>query len=228
MTDLDAILVVDRPESAAVLSDALARHGCRAEIRPRHLTSPTRMSIAADPLVILRIEAPGRGALAWCRDLREALPESRICVLLAGANDLDRVVALETGADAVLTDPVDPRLLVAQLRALGRTLPRCTGRHVAGSLEVFETRREARLDGRVLDLTDTEYDLLLLLIRRKGLGVSRDVIKRELRGLPYDGRDRSIDLGMVRLRRKLGDSSRRPRYIKTVRGVGYMLVSPAN
>jgi len=223
---LDLILVTDRTESADTLRGDLEHHGCRVAMVDRGRTPPDRLDAGQTPLVLLHVASAAAGALAWCRDLREALPGCRICALFDRAEEMDLIVALEMGADTVLVQPLDERRLIAQLRALTRTLPHRAGRHHLGELEVVEGTRDASLAGRPLDLTDAEFDLLLLLVHHQGRVLSRDAIKREIRGLPYESHDRSIDLSVVRLRRKLGDDAQRPRYIKTVRGSGYMLVHP--
>ncbi len=227
MRQVDMTLVVDRTESGESLRAGLEEYGCNVEMVLRILTQPDQSVLEKSPMILLIIDTNSAGALSWCRDLRNAHPEYRICVLFETATELDLVIALEMGADTALVKPVSDRRLAAQLHALGRPLPRFAGRYAVGALEVIEGSREAKLAGQPLDLTDTEFDLLLLLIRHQGSSLSRDTIKREMRGLPYDSRDRSIDLGMVRLRRKLGDDARRPRFIKTVRGLGYMLITPS-
>ncbi len=93
-------------------------------------------------------------------------------------------------------------------------------------LQVDAGMRTATLDGHDLALTDAEFDLLLVLMLHAGRLVTRDELSRHLRGLPYNGRDRSIDLRVVRLRQKLGDDARRPRFIRNVRGEGYLLLLP--
>ncbi|HPF36431.1 MAG TPA: response regulator transcription factor [Candidatus Krumholzibacteria bacterium] len=221
METLDITLIVDDPAEAPSLAQALAACGCRAHALVRNGAPPSPHE-PGRPL-LLAVGAQAAGVAAWIRDLRASQPATPLCVLFDDADDTAQVVALEMGADAVLVRPVSAHRLTAQLRALARRDPG----GAAGGVELVPGAREARLDGRALELTDSEYDLLRLLSRHPGRPINRDVIKREIRGLPYDVRDRSIDLVVVRLRRKLGDDPRRPRYIRTVRGVGYMFMTPA-
>lgn len=228
MPSLDVTLVIDRPDAAAELCAGLRRQGCRVETVVRDRIPPANLAASPSSLVVVNIEPRAAGALAWCRDVRAARPDSRICALFEEADETAQVVALETGADTVLVRPFSERLLLAHLHALARGRPRRPGRHDSGALVVDEGARSAKLAGRALDLTDTEFDLLQLLAGRPGQVVDRETIKREIRGLPFDSRDRSIDLCVVRLRRKLGDDAQSPRYIKSVRGQGYLLIAPTS
>ncbi len=176
--------------------------------------------------MLIDVEAPVGAGLAWCRDFRAARRDCRVCVLLPNGAGPELAAALEMGADIALAQPVGMDLLVAQLRALGRAWPAADDRLGFGALEVDPGARRVARNGHPVDLTDAEFDLLLLLARHAGRVVTRDLISRELRDLPHDGRDRSIDLRVARIRRKLGDDARSPRFIKSVRGEGYLFLPP--
>ena len=155
-------------------------------------------------------------------------------MLTARADDLDQVLGLEIGADDYVCKPVRPRLLLARIRAL---LRRREGTEVAataggkrvqyGPLVVDNALREAWLRGEGIELTGAEFDLLWLLTSNPGRIMSREQIFSELRGIEYDGQDRSIDVRISRIRPKIGDDPDHPRLIKTVRGKGYLFVSEA-
>lgn len=228
MPRLDVTLVIDRPEAGAGLCADLRRRGCDVATVIRDRTSPAQLAVSPASLVLVNIEPRAAGALAWCRDVRAARPDSRICAIFEEADETAQVVALETGADTVLVRPFSERLLMAHLQALARGRSRRADRQGPNGLVVDEGSRSATLAGKALDLTDTEFDLLLLLAGRQGQVVDRETIKREIRGLPFDSRDRSIDLCVVRLRRKLGDDAQSPRFIKSVRGQGYLLIAPTS
>ena len=168
-------------------------------------------------LVLLDIELPGRDGLAVCRAVRERYA-GPIVMLTARGDEIDEIIGLEVGADAYLAKPVSPRKLLAHVRA---QLRRPSGALTEGPLTVCPSRREALLDGDLLSLGDAEFDLLVRLVERAGQVVRREDLLRELRGLNYDGLDRSIDQRISRLRKALG-----PDWIKTVRGEGYLLRPP--
>ena len=220
-------MIVDRPEDGRRLAVRLVEFGwyVRTVVHGK-LVSEGLDDLPVQPLLV-SVTGAEAGALALCRDLRHRRPEACICLLFERADETTLTVALEIGADAVLVEPVEPRRLSAQLRALVRGLTDVDRVYRCDDLTIDMGDRSALRAGRPLTLTDSEFDLLRLLARRPGRVLDRDTIMQEIRGLPHDARDRSIDLTVVRLRRKLGDDAHRPRYIKTVRGRGYMLVRPA-
>jgi len=147
-------------------------------------------------------------------------------MLTARGEEIDEVLGLEAGADDYMAKPVRPRALLARLRMhLRRATPeeQASQPIVVGSLVVDAGRRNVEIDGAAMDLTTAEFDLLNLLARHAGQTLSRNDIHLEIHGVKYDGLDRSIDLRISRLRKKLGDDPAKPQRIKSVRGVGYML-----
>jgi DNA-binding response OmpR family regulator len=169
-----------------------------------------------------------------CKQVRERYA-GPILMLTALGDEVDEVVGLELGADDYVAKPASPRKLLARVRTLlrragGATDAGETGAATAserrielGDLVVDESSRAVTLGGAPVELTTAEFDLLWLLARHAGEVLSRDRIYEELRGIAWDGLDRSIDLRVARLRRKLGDDARHPRRIKSVRGAGYLL-----
>lgn len=178
-------------------------------------------------LVILDLMLPGEDGLAICRRVRPNFA-GPIMMLTARTDDLDQVLGLEMGADDYVPKPVQPRVLLARMRAL---LRRTEGPLVEGearlsfdNLEIDNATREAWLSGERIDLTSAEFDLLWLLGRNAGRVLTREEIFRELRGIKYDGQDRSIDVRVSRIRPKIGDDPHQPHRIKTVRSKGYLFV----
>jgi DNA-binding response OmpR family regulator len=147
-------------------------------------------------------------------------------MLTARGEELDEVLGLEAGADDYMAKPVRPRALLARLRS---HLRRATAAERAsppirvGALVVDAARRSVALDGRPVELTTAEFDLLYLLARHAGRTLTRRDIYQHLHGMDFDGLDRSIDLRISRLRKKLGDDPAKPHRVKSVRGVGYLL-----
>lgn len=141
---------------------------------------------------------------------------------------MDRVVGLEIGADDYLPKPFEPRELVARMHAILRRGKEPDEIWTFGPLRVDPGRRSALLDDRPVQLTPAEFDLLDLLIRSRGRVLTRSFILDRLKGESWDTFDRSIDVLVSRLRQKLRDDPRRPRFIRTVRGTGYAFMGAPN
>jgi len=179
---------------------------------------------AQPDILILDVMLPGMDGFAICRKVRES---SRIPIIMLTARGdvMDRIVGLELGADDYLPKPFEPRELVARMQAVlrrGKSDDAEAARF--GGLEVNWTARSARLNGKELELTGAEFELLGLLVRHRGRVLGRDRIVEEIRGVDWDAYDRSIDVLVSRLRQKLGDDAKRPSFVRTVRGAGYTFV----
>jgi two-component system response regulator RstA len=159
-------------------------------------------------------------------------------MLTARTDDLDQVLGLEMGADDYIGKPVQPRVLLARIRAMLRRVETSpvSGQETSGEepvrlqfndLVVDRSMREAWLSDESIDLTSAEFDLLWLLASNAGRVLSREEIFTALRGIEYDGQDRSIDVRVSRIRPKIGDDPIHPRRIKTVRSKGYLFVKEA-
>jgi len=239
MTELQAkvLLVEDDARLAALVGEYLSDSGFEVLVEPRGDAAVHRILDDAPDLVVLDLMLPGLDGLEVCRRVRPHFAGG-ILMLTARGEEIDEVVGLEVGADDYLPKPVRPRLLLAHLSALLRRIRAERPAAAApaegddadvialGPLAVDPRSRTARLDGETLDLTTAEFDLLLLLAKNAGEVLDRDAIYQELRGIEYDGLDRSVDLRVTRLRRKLGDDAKNPQWLKSVRGVGYMLAVP--
>jgi two-component system phosphate regulon response regulator OmpR len=185
-------------------------------------------ALKADPpdIVVLDVMMPGMDGFAVCRKVRET-SRVPIVMLTARGGVMDRIVGLELGADDYLPKPFEPRELVARLQAVLRrgARPGERGDTVrVGALEVDWDAHTAHLDGRPLDLTIAEFALLGLFVRNRRSALTRDRILEATRGLDWEAFDRSVDVLVSRLRQKLGDDPRQPRFIKTVRGLGYRFI----
>lgn len=189
-------------------------------------------------LVVLDLMLPGEDGLSICRRVRPFY-SGPILMLTARTDDLDQVLGLEMGADDYISKPVRPRVLLARIRALLRRVsegqaaaqatpaPGDQARLVFNDLVVDRSMREAWLNDASIDLTSAEFDLLWLLASNAGRVLSREEIFTALRGIEYDGQDRSIDVRVSRIRPKVGDDPVHPRRIKTVRSKGYLFVKEA-
>jgi DNA-binding response OmpR family regulator len=174
-------------------------------------------------LVILDLNLPGMDGLDVCRAIRRR-SDVPIIMLTARIEEADRLIGLELGADDYVVKPFSPREVVARVRAvLRRTegLLRQPEVIVVSDVALDLPRRQARVGGRLLDLTAMEFDLLAVLARRPGQVFSRVQLLDLVQGGAFEGYERTIDAHVKNLRKKLGDDPRRPRYIETVRGLGY-------
>ncbi len=178
--------------------------------------------------IILDVMLPGVDGLVVCRQVREFY-QGPILMLTAMDNDIDEVVGLETGADDYLTKPTKPRVLLAHLRALLRRVEQYDANQVessevqVGLVAIDPKSRSVKISGKDVHLTTAEYNLLWLLAEQSGKIISREELHQKTFRLEYDGLDRSIDLRISRLRKKLGDDPKTPYIIKTIRGQGYLL-----
>ena len=221
---LRALLIDDDLRIAEHLGTYLAPHGVELVHAASGPAGLTKLREGGFDVVLLDVMMNGMDGLEVCRRIRES---SRIPILMltARGDETDRVVGLELGADDYLPKPYSPRELLARMRAvLRRAQPDVTGEIVrVADLSIDVGARRATLAGEELVLTGLELDLLLALARRAGRVVPREAL------LDLSGRadvtvgERTVDVHISHLRAKLGDDPKRPRRIRTVRGVGYVL-----
>ncbi len=174
-------------------------------------------------VVILDVMLPGLDGIEVCRQLR-TFSSAYVLMLTARGEEIDRIMGLTVGADDYLVKPFSPRELVARVKALLRR-PREAATAAAGpaGLEIDEARRAVRVDGAAVDLTTLEFDLLAVLARDPGVVVRRQALLDRVWGIDFVADDHLVDVHVGNLRRKLGDDPARPRFVETVRGVGYRL-----
>jgi two-component system response regulator RstA len=218
------LLVEDDVRLTRLIAEYLKPEGLRVSIEHDGAKAAERIRTERPDLVVLDHMLPGEDGLSILRKVREEFPNP-ILMMTARRSEVDQIIGLEMGADDYVPKPVTPRLLLARIRAaLRRRAPQeAAQQYDDGRLVVDQGTREAVLDGNLLDLTSAEFDLLLVLIDFAGRPVSRDLLLQRLRGIAYDGFDRSIDVRVSQLRRKLREGSDL-KWIKTVRGVGYQFV----
>jgi two-component system, OmpR family, response regulator RegX3 len=211
------LLVEDEDTIAEPLAEGLRREGFGVE---RAATGRAALEAPAADLVLLDLRLPDMDGLDVCRALRER-SDVPIIVVTARGEEADRVVGLELGADDYVVKPFGLRELIARIRAVGRrTAARGAADALAvGGLRVDERARRATLDGRELDLTPKEFDVLAALARDPGAAVSRRRLLEDVWETSWLGSSKTIDVHVASLRKKLGD----PGWIETVRGVGFRL-----
>jgi two-component system, OmpR family, response regulator RstA len=222
------LLVEDDAELASMVADYLATEGFDVSIEGRGDLAIARIASEKPDVLVLDVNLPGIDGFSICRRVRTSF-RGPILILTARGEEVDEVVGLEVGADDYLSKPVRPRILLARLRAHLRKAPSADNAVepgeviLLGDLRIDPSRRVVELQAREVETTTAEFDVLWLLAQHAGKVLSRKEMFEILLGFPYDGLDRSIDLRVSRLRRKLGDDPEKPRLIKSVRGVGYLL-----
>ncbi|KTC97451.1 transcriptional regulatory protein CpxR [Legionella geestiana] len=175
--------------------------------------------------IILDVMLPKRNGFEVLKAIREQ-QDTPVLMLTARGDDIDRIVGLEIGADDYMPKPCNPRELIARLRAILRRSQKApTARPLIeiGDLSIDSARREVRLGGVSLELTNAEYNILEMLAKSRGQAYSKEELTEHALGRRYTAYDRSIDVHISNLRTKLGDNAHAETWIKTVRGFGYML-----
>lgn len=245
------LLVEDDEELAGLISDYLSDNGLQVSVIADGAEVEGWLDAHRPDLIILDQMLPNKDGLQICREIRSTFA-GPIVFLTARSGWVDEVVGLEIGADDYLGKPIEPRLLLARVRSLLRRTeqqrpssseglqhgvsrdagPREVGSreaapHVSARRLVLDQRnRRATVGGRPLDLTDAEFDLLAYLHDHAGVQLTRPQLARDVCGQQYDALDRTIDVRIARLRSKLGDDPKNPKWIRSIRGVGYLFMQP--
>ena len=226
------LIVEDDQRLAELTREYLESNGLQVSVEGDGALAVGRIIDEQPDLVILDLMLPGEDGLSICRKVRERY-DGVILMLTARTDDMDQVLGLDMGADDYVCKPVRPRLLLARIQALLRRsdtpepATEKSRRLQFGPLVVDDALREAWLSDNGIELTSAEFDLLWLLVSNAGRILSREEIFTALRGIGYDGQDRSIDVRISRIRPKIGDDPDHPRLIKTIRSKGYLFVPEA-
>ena len=220
-----ALVVDDEPELTGIVADYLTRE--QFEVTICH-DGPSAIQRARDvdpDVVILDLGLPGVDGIEVCRALR-TFSDAYVVMLTARDTETDTIVGLSVGADDYLTKPFSPRELVARIRAMMRRprtgAPGATAR-VFGALRIDVDARQVFLEGEPVLLTRIEFDVLAALSARPGVVLSRRQLLETVWEPGYVGSEHLVDVHIGHLRRKLGDDPAAPRYVATVRGIGYRM-----
>ena len=224
------LIVDDEPSIVELVRFALEREGFVTEAAANGQQALERVRQRAPDLVLLDLMLPGVDGLEVCRQLRQH-SNVPIIMLTARAGEVDKVVGLELGADDYITKPFSPRELVARVRAVlrraqtGQSPPATVaGQELrVGDIRMDLARHEVWVKDRRVELTPKEYELLRTFMANRGMGLTRELLLDKVWGYDFVGDTRTVDVHVVRLRQKLEDDPARPRYIETVRGVGYRM-----
>jgi len=224
----------DDREIRDLLARFLETHGFRVSTARDGREMRRALANGAHALIVLDLMLPGEDGLSLLRGLREEGLKTPVIMLTAMGEETDRIVGLELGADDYVPKPFSPRELLARIRAvLHRAAEAREGAALAGQVFRFagwtlDTARRRLTDpnGVEVALTGGEFDLLRILAERPGRVLTRDALMDLLHGRAAGVFDRTIDVAISRLRRKLDDDGKNPSLIKTVRGGGYVLAAP--
>lgn len=221
------LLVEDDPRLAELVTEYLSGYEFAVDVVTRGDVALEHFKMAAPDIIVLDLMLPGMDGMVVCRQIRD-VSSVPILILTAREDTYDEVSGLEQGADDFVNKPVQPRVLLARLRALlRRTQAKTAGDGRAlefGALRIMASDRSVTWRGQPCVLSNTEYKLLLVLAEAAGRVLSRDELLKKMRGIEFDGLDRSIDNSISKLRRKFDDNLSEK--IKTVWGEGY-LFSPS-
>lgn len=220
------LLIDDDERHSRLLRDYLRRYSIHLDTAGDADTGLARFAEHRYDLLLLDVMLPGRDGFDICREVRRqsSVP---IIMLTARGDVIDRVSGLELGADDYMPKPFEPRELVARIQSILRRVEAVPDGQSTLRFDGIEIDREARqvtVDGATVELTSMEYELLVLLASNSGRHLTRDRILSELRGIDAAILTRSVDIMISRLRNKLGDPGKPPRFIQTVWGRGYLFV----
>jgi DNA-binding response OmpR family regulator len=222
---LTVLVVDDEVALAGVVAGYLEHEGFTAL---RAHDGPTAVAMAEQhrpDLIVLDVMLPGFDGVEACRQIR-LFTDAYIIMLTARDEEIDKIVGLSVGADDYLVKPFSPRELIARVRAMlrrPRAVPVNHAVTMLGDLAIDVEARKVTVDGAPVDLTRTEFDLLAAMADRPRAAFSRRQLITEVWGADWYGDEHLVDVHVGHLRRKLGDDATEPRYVRTVRGVGYGL-----
>jgi two-component system response regulator CpxR len=238
---MERLLIVDDDrELCELVAELLEGEGFRVDVESRSDEGLARALSGEHSLVVLDVMMPGMNGFEVLRRLRAEGSGVHVLMLTARGEDVDRIVGLEIGADDYLPKPFNPRELVARIQAVlrrARTTTRASSspadavapeRISVGDVEVDTGTRHVRREGETVELTNVEYEILVILLSAAGRVVTREDLVRSALGREISVFDRSIDMHISHLRKKLGRRAGEFERIKTVRGVGYIYARPSD
>jgi two-component system OmpR family response regulator len=225
------LVVDDDPEIADLVSRLISAEGYRVSSAPEARTGRRLLDAGPVDLIVLDLMLPGKDGLTFCRELRAEGITTPIIMLTAKGDDFDRVLGLEMGADDYLAKPFHGRELLARIKAVlrrtdgaGRRAPEAPQRFISFEGWQLDTAKRELVseEGVVVLLSSAEFELLMAFVTWPQMVLSREKLLDATKGRSAIISDRSIDIQVSRLRRKLGDDPRSPRLIKTLWGDGYL------
>ncbi|AUX93520.1 two-component system response regulator RstA [Mixta gaviniae] len=231
------VFVEDDPDVGELIAAWLSRHGLEVIVESRGDRAEAVIAQQQPDLVMLDIMLPGKDGMTLCRDLRASW-SGPIVLLTSLDSDMNHILSLEMGANDYILKTTPPAVLLARLRLHLRQANTSHHDEIApvvnsqkalrfGTLTIDPLNRQVTLGQEIIALSTADYDLLWELATHAGQILNRDALLKTLRGVSYDGMDRSIDVAISRLRKKLHDSATEPYRIKTIRNKGYLFAPHA-
>ena len=218
------LMVEDDLEITALLEAYLPRYGLEMFSVSLPSVALEKLSIEKYDLVLLDLGLPEMDGLELCRLIKKKYPSLPVIISTARADVSDKVVAFDAGADDYIAKPYEPRELVARMQAI---IKRYTQFSTQATEEIFtidKVKMQVLQNNKALDLTLAEYEIFTLLLEKKHQVVSREFIVNSINAVRWESSDRSIDVIVGRIRQKIGDNTKDPIYIKSIRGVGYKYI----
>ena len=226
MNNPKILVIDDDPKLASLLVEYLGGRGLLVEQASSGQQGLEKRKMGSFDLVILDVMMPGMDGFETLKELRKE-SDIPVIMLTARTEDFDRIVGLELGADDYINKPFNPRELLARIHAILRRTQNAQSTEdsaiVVGNVRMEVTKRKVFVRGEDIELTATEFDILRVLLSNAGRVIARERLMELARGQEFAAFDRSIDVHISNVRKKLGDSSKQSQIIKTIRGVGYLV-----
>jgi len=219
------LMVEDDSEITTLLEEYLSRYDIELFSVSLPSTALEKLNIEKFDLVLLDLGLPEMDGLELCRIIKKAHPALPVIISTARVDVSDKVVAFDAGADDYIAKPYEPRELVARIQAIIKRYAQFTTQTTEDLFSIDKVKMQITKSGEVLDLTLAEYEIFTLFLEKKHQVVSREFIVNSIDAVRWESSDRSIDVIVGRIRQKIGDNSKNPQYIKSIRGVGYKYIA---
>lgn len=218
------LMVEDDAEISELLELYFPRYGLEVFSVSLPSVALEKLSIEKYDLALLDLGLPEMDGLELCKRIKKSYPNLPIVISTARADVSDKVVAFDVGADDYIAKPYEPRELVARIQAIIKRYENFITKHTEDIFSIDKIKMQILQKGTALDLTMAEYEIFTLFLEKKHQAVSREFIVNSINAVRWESSDRSIDVIVGRIRAKIGDNTKKPKYIRSIRGVGYKYI----